>query len=170
MSSIILFSSCSKEGPAGPAGATGATGPTGATGATGPAGTANVIYSEWLEVTFKEGFAEIEASALTADILNGGEIKAYWNIGSATAPLVVPVPCVVPIVLLVEEPEEGQPDAFIDPYYENGLITLTSNYNFTGLFRYILIPGGTAARKAGPTTEVDWNNYTAVKTYLGLRD
>lgn len=32
-------------------------------------------------------------------------------------------------------------------------------------YRYVLIPGGAAVRR-----NVDWNNYEAVKTYLGLKD
>ncbi len=173
----ISLASCSKEGPAGPAGAQGAAGPTGAqgpAGAKGDPGTANVIYSEWLDVTFEEGLAMMEAQELTADILNGGAIKVYWNAGTAEQPLVVPVPCVFPIGFIVEEPEEDQPDIFIDPYYEVGRITLSSNYNLTSTdgasrFRYILIPGGVqAARKA--VTEVDWNDYNQVKKYLNLKD
>lgn len=165
---LISFSSCSKEGPEGPAGPQGNPGPTGNAGPQGPAGTANVIYSEWLDVSFEEGGAEITATALTADILNNGDIKAYWNIGTAAEPFVVPVPAVVPIGLLVETPTEDQPDVFIDPYYSVGSILLSCNYNFDGLFRYILIPGGTAARKSGPA--VDWNDYNAVKKYLNLKD
>jgi hypothetical protein len=34
-------------------------------------------------------------------------------------------------------------------------------------YRYILIPGGTAAR-AGK--KIDWNNYNEVKAYLKLKD
>ena len=43
-----------------------------------------------------------------------------------------------------------------------------SNGDLTGVpFRYILIPGGTTARTA---KIIDWNNYAAVKAYLGLKD
>ncbi len=168
--SSLLFVSCSKDGPAGPAGATGPQGPQGPAGSPGPAGTANVIYSGWLEAEFEDGVAEIQATQLTEDILNGGDIKVYWNIGTPAAPMVVPVPCVVPIFLLEPEPEENQPDVFIDPYYEVGSIFLTSNYNMVGQFRYILIPGGTAARKAGGGGDIDWNDYNAVKQHLNLKD
>ncbi len=178
MAAGMLFTSCSKEGPEGPAGPAGAAGPSGAqgpAGAKGDPGTANVIYSQWLDVTFDEGIAEIEAQELTADILDGGDIKVYWNAGTAAQPLVVPVPCVFPVGFLVNDPEEGQPDIYIDPYYMVGLITLFSNYDLTtttggaSRFRYILIPGEVqAGRKAAQ--EVDWNDYNAVKKYLNLKD
>lgn len=173
----VLLASCSKEGPAGPQGDQGLQGPQGTPGAKGDKGepgTANVIYSDWLDVTFNEGVARIEAQELTADILNGGDIKVYWNAGTAAIPLVVPVPCVFPIAFIVEEPEEDQPDVYIDPYFQVGAINLGSNYDLTTTpegafrFRYILIPGGIAARKAGPA--VDWNDYNQVKKYLNLKD
>lgn len=174
----MLFTSCSKEGPEGPAGQTGAPGPTGAQGPAGAkgdkgdAGTANVIYSNWLNVTFENGLGQINASQLTAAILNSGEMKVYWNLGTADDPFVVQVPCVVPLVLLTDDEEDvDSPDIYIDPYFEIGTIHLASNYNIpngVNQFRYILIPGGTSARKAGPA--VDWNDYNAVKKYLNLKD
>lgn len=166
---LISFSSCSKEGPVGPEGPAGPQGPQGSQGPEGDPGTANVIYSEWIDLTFEDGAAEIPADALTADILNSGDIKAYWNLGDEEDPFIVPIPAVVPISLLVEDPAEDQPDVFIDPYYAVGSILLSCNYNFSGQFRYILIPGGTAARKAGPSV-VDWNDYNSVKKYLNLKD
>lgn len=173
----MLFTSCSKEGPEGPAGATGSPGPAGAQGPAGPKGdpgTANVIYSNWLNVTFDNGFGQISAPKLTTDILNSGEIKVYWNLNTSDDPFVVQVPCVVPLVLLTGDDEDGDaPDIYVDPYFETGTIHLLSNYNLTSnsgvsQFRYILIPGGTSARKAGPA--VDWNDYNAVKKYLNLKD
>ena len=176
VSAAISLASCSKEGPAGPAGAQGPAGPAGAqgpAGAKGDAGTANVIYSEWLDVTFDNGFATITAPQLTTDILNSGEIKIYWNINTAEDPFVVQVPCVVPLVVLTQnEDDSEEPDIYIDPYFETEMIHILSNYNLTSSngasqFRYILIPGGVAARKA---SGVDWNDYSQVKKYLNLKN
>src|SRR5215217_3270814 len=58
---VTFFVACQKgdTGPAGPAGPAGAAGANGANGPQGPAGpqgdpgTANVIYSDWLDVTFE---------------------------------------------------------------------------------------------------------------------
>lgn len=175
ISFTILLSSCSKEGPAGPAGATGPTGPTGPAGAAGSVGTANVIYSAWLDVTFQNGLGKIYAPKLTNDILNSGDIKVYWNPFTAADPLVVPIPCVLPIGFLLENPEANDPDVFVDPYFIQDSIFLTANYNLTSVngasrFRYILIPGGATARKKEGSVDVDWNNYEAVKNYLKLED
>lgn len=164
----ISFSSCSKEGPEGPQGEQGPQGAQGAQGAKGDKGepgTANVIYSQWIdtltyyltsETTTDTIFGTLEVPALTADILNNGEIKVYANIGT-TETLVIPLPY---------STGDG---GFINVFFFTGGIEIVSNLNIDGLpIRYILIPGGTSARKAGPT--VDWNDYNAVKKYLNLRD
>ena len=56
MSACLFFTACSKTGPTGPAGPAGQDGAAGAAGPAGPkgdTGTANVIYSPWLDVTYK---------------------------------------------------------------------------------------------------------------------
>ncbi|MBX3242407.1 MAG: hypothetical protein KIT80_04655 [Chitinophagaceae bacterium] len=181
----ILFSSCSKEGPAGPAGAAGPAGPAGATGAAGaagPAGTANVIYSGWLDVEYEPElddddevlafWGEIPAPQLNQNILNTGEIKVYLNAGTPANPAVFALPLT---------------DFFgitgiltINTIFTPNLIVLLSDDDASSFtdsngakrwqYRYILIPGGTAARKAGPEKDIDWNDYNAVKAYLNLVD
>ncbi|MBC8035081.1 MAG: hypothetical protein H7Y03_13090 [Chitinophagaceae bacterium] len=168
---MLLFSACKGDdggvGPAGPAGAAGTPGPS---GSAGPAGTANVTYSAWLDVTFDSlGFASIRAPKLTASILNQGDVKVYFNFNTSADPFIVPLPCSVTNGAL--------PNIEITPFLSIDTIGLESNYllstatNPAGAkirqFRYILIPGGTAARKAN---DVDWKNYEAVKAYLGLKD
>lgn len=172
----VLFASCSKEGPAGATGPAGAAGPAGGQGPAGPKGdegTANVIYSEWLDVTFDEnGVAIVPAPGLSNEILNSGAVKIYWNLSNADNPFVVSLPCsVLPTILF--DAEETDPNIVINPYLSTDTIILTSNYDVSSSqgisqFRYILIPGGTpAARKAAA---VDWNNYAEVKKYLNLKD
>ncbi len=173
----ISLASCSKEGPAGPAGAQGPAGPTGAqgpAGAKGDPGTANVIYSEWLDVTFDEnGFAIVPAPGLSNEILNSGSAKVYWNLYTQDEPLVVSLPCSVIPGLLYDDVDETSPNIIINPYLAKDTILLTANYNVSSVngqsqFRYILIPGGTpAARKAAA---INWNDYDQVKKYLNLKD
>ncbi len=186
----VLVASCSKEGPAGPAGAAGPAGPAGPAGApgvpgaAGATGTANVIYSAWIDVKYNPvtqttggvidtvaWVAEIPAPKLTNDILTKGEIKVYFNAGTAAAPNVFPLPLF---------------DAFaltgvfnVNLYYSVGLInlystddasTFTDAGNKVWQYRYILIPGGTTARPAPGAKTVDWNNYKEVQQYLGLND
>lgn len=170
---LISFSSCSKEGPEGPAGAQGqqgAQGPQGPEGDQGEPGTANVIYSEWttqdfLPDTIHNGnvvdtvsyTALIEAERLDATMISTGEMKVYVNANTENDPTVFPLPYNDGLI-------------YIDVVFRIGEIYITSNVNLSDApFRYVLIPGGTAARKAGPEL-VDWNNYNSVKKYLNLKD
>lgn len=169
---------CSKDGDAGPAGAAGPAGPAGPAGAAGvpgtqgAPGTANVIYSAWIDTanfrpdTIMTGpvidtvgfFANISAPKLDLDMLNKGEIKVYVNLGSDDDPVVFPLPF--------------NGSVFMDPVFFLNGIQIYSNIDLTGLvpFRYVLIPGGTAARAAAGGKTVDWNNYKEVQQYLGLKD
>lgn len=179
MALITMIVSCGKEGPAGPAGAAGPAGPAGPSGPAGPAGatgTANVIYSDWLDVPFQviknsagdtlrwEG--TINATKLDANILSKGEIKVFLNINTAATPNVIALPV----------------DAFVfgfivSPIFQVGKITLigdddwgtdvNSNNQKVFQYRYILIPGGTTARTSN---QIDWNDYKQVQKYLGLKD
>lgn len=165
----ISFSSCSKEGPQGlqgEQGPQGAQGTQGAKGDKGEPGTANVIYSQWIdtltyyltsETTTDTIFGSLEVPALTADIVNNGDMKVYINLYTADDPYVISLPYYTGT------------GGFIEAYFFIGGIEILSNLNIDGLpLRYVLIPGGTSARKAGPA--VDWNDYNAVKKYLNLKD
>jgi hypothetical protein len=168
----LVFSACSKEGPAGPAGPqgpAGPTGPAGAAGVAGPAGTANVIYSAWLDATptaitigQDNFFADtIAVPKLDANILATGMVKVYFNFGTAAAPDITALPDVI--------------YAPINPYFGIGRIDFLALFNFaTGTnqqgqkqnqIRYVLIPGGVPARN-----NVDWNDYAAVQAFLNLKD
>lgn len=174
----LFFASCAKEGPAGPAGPQGPAGPTGAAGAAGAAGTkgdpgtANVIYSHWLDVTYSLTadssalIAEIPAPELVDSILNSGTMKVYFNLNNVDTSYVVSLPYTTLNGIQ------------ITPYFSNGLITLEANanagtYTENGKkyfqYRYVLIPGSTAAGRR-PNGGIDWNNYAEVKKYLGLKD
>ena len=183
----LAFSSCKKgdtgpQGLAGPAGPNGAQGPA---GPQGPAGTANVIYSNWLPVTFtpidENGdpildpdtqepvawLAEIPAPTLTNDILTKGEIKVYVNVGTAATPVVVPLPLTDFYALF------GVVN--LNAFYSLNKINLVSTQDASTVtdqgqtynqYRYILIPGVVPGRMA----TINWNNYAEVKAYLGLKD
>lgn len=175
VSAAVAFSSCSKEGPAGATGPAGPAGPTGATGAQGATGTANVIYSQWTNVTFTNGVGRLTATDLSKEILNSGSIKVYMNMGNVDTPFVVQIPCVIPYAIATGDTTGTNPDIYMDPYFKEGEIILSSNYNLTssgGFFqyRYILIPGGTPAGRKSSNNSVDWSNYAAVKKYLNLKD
>lgn len=165
------MTSCSKDGDTGPAGEQGAQGDKGDKGDKGDQGdqgeigTANVIYSQWLDVTFEDGIGVIPAPKLDSAMLNGGSMKVYVNVGTEEDPLVVSLPTSL-------GNGENAPIQ-ITPFFMLNNIVLSSNYNVsTGLdnegnktfiYRYVLIPGGTNA------VGVNWNDYGQVKKFVGIR-
>jgi len=159
------------KGDKGDKGDTGAAGAAGATGAKGDPGTANVMYSNWLDLSFRLDtasatyFTQIQEAKITDNFLSTGEIKVYVNLGPTDNKTVSPLPYT-----------EGT--AQITPFYASGIIEIDANVNASTVtnsstgkkyrqYRYILIPGGTGLRKS---TQVNWNNYDEVKAYLGLKD
>lgn len=168
-------------GPAGPAGAAGAQGPAGATGAPGAPGTANVIYSNWLDVTYAAdtvhvgtlidtlGFAAvINAPKLVDSIINKGTVKVYWNVNTAADPTIVALPYFETGGLF------GGVPLTVNTFFRAQNIFLYANFNVSSFteqnqkvwqYRYVLIPGSTLGR-----SNINWNNYNEVKAYLGLKD
>ena len=180
----LIFASCQKgdtgpAGPAGPAGTPGAPGATGSQGPKGDTGTANVIYSEWLDVAFtadtvKTGniidtlgfFAEIPAPKLNNDILSQGEMKVYVNAGTSAEPNVFPLPYFDVYTFLSINVSFSL--ELISLYADADFSTFTQNEQKFLQYRYILIPGGVTA--APVTNTIDWNDYKQVKRFLGLKD
>jgi hypothetical protein len=182
----LLFANCKKgddgaTGPAGPAGANGAAGPQ---GPQGDPGTANVIYSAWLDVEFTADtvhngatvdtigyFADIIPTKLDSAMLSNGEMKVYFNFGSASDPDIVPLPFIFPINNGASGTIYLNVDFLIQDIY------LTSNIDLSSVtqngvkywqYRYILIPGGTVTTRT--VRPPDWNDYNAVKAFYGLKD
>jgi hypothetical protein len=179
---VVLFvalsvTACKKgdTGPAGEKGDKGDPGAAGPTGATGKTGTANVIYSPWLDVTFNAvdtAFeASIDAPKIVDSIIQKGEVKVFWNINSSSAPAITPLPYQDNGLIF------GAKDFYAFPIVQTGKIFIESTYNISSRasttnandrvwqFRYIIIPGGAAARSA-----VNWSDYKQVQSYLGLKD
>ena len=172
----LVFTACKKgdTGPEGPAGPQGNAGPPGPKGDTG---VANVIYSNWLDVSFDPlttgggdtvAFdATILAPKLTADVINKGDVKVYFNANIATDPFIWPLPITdlfafTSILNLNVAFSVGE----IYMYSDTDASSFTTTQNQKAWqFRYIIIPGGRPARSA-----IDWNNYEQVKNYLGLKD
>lgn len=174
LSLAISFTSCQKEGDTGPVGPAGPTGPTGPTGPAGPTGTANVIYSDWIDVTFDpttdedtgdtlSWSAAIRAEQITSDILNSGEIKVYINFNTADDPVVFPLPYF-----------DG--GVIINPVFYTDTIALVatadaSTQEESGAkflqYRYVIIPGSVLAAKP---ESVNLDNYLEMKKYLKLND
>jgi len=170
---VVVFASCSKDGPAGPAGTAGPTGTQGPAGSQGPkgdTGVANVIYSDWLDVDFKINVDStayiglIESSQITKNILNTGEIKVYVNLNTPGNPIIASLPYI------------GGGGLLINSLFAEEEIGLSSNGNVSTYidegdkilqYRYLIIPGGTPSlRKAN----IDFSDYNKVKAYYGLKD
>ncbi len=178
----IVFANCKKgdkgdPGAAGATGANGATGPTGPQGPKGDSGTANVIYSQWLDVAFLPDtvhngtvidtlgfYTDIVAPKLDSAIVAGGEMKVYMNLGSAGNPFVVPLPYLDIYTGISLAPTFSVQDIFI--YSNADASTVTQNGMKFLQFRYILIPGGTN----GIPKQTDWSNYNQVKSTFGISD
>jgi hypothetical protein len=173
LSLVLLATSCQK-GDTGPEGPQGPAGPAGPQGPKGDTGVANVIYSAWLDVTYQpitdtvagvvdtvSWFTLIPAPKLSLDILNKGDVKVYINVDIPGDPAIFPLPYF-----------DGE--VIINPLYYLNTIQLVSNFpaNTTGTgankrrqYRYVLIPGGAAAR-----SNINWSDYKDVQAKLGLQD
>lgn len=176
VAALVVFAACQKDGemgPEGPQGPQGQQGPQGPQGPKGDSGVANVIYSDWLDVTFDALVTETEdtvgyvaafdAPKLSHDILTKGEIKVYMNWGSAAQPSISPIPYSDPLFgyLLTADYEEGI--VYLSANFDASSRTLEGNRVLQ--FRYVLIPGAVLAAKP-PTVNLD--NYTEARQYLQL--
>lgn len=169
----VAVTSCSKDGdtgPAGPAGEVGPEGPGGPAGEKGDTGVANVIYSDWLDVTFSldtaagSYFVDIDAPKLTADVIATGLVKTYINIGTSADPVVMSLPYNSSTIIIREYLLEG----FIELLSNANMSTYTAEDGTkSGQVRYVIIPGGTAARTS---KAIDWNDYAQVKAYMGWKN
>jgi hypothetical protein len=166
--SLFIFVAC-KKGDTGPEGPAGPAGPSGAAGPAGPTGTANVIYSDWLDVTFEPNTdssnwsATIPAPALSQEMLSQGEIKVYINFNTAADPVVFPLPYFDGAVI-------------INPVFFTDTIALVSTVDAGTIedsgdkffqYRYVLIPGGTVATIPA---NVNLDRYADVKKYFKLKN
>ncbi len=164
VSAVIFMDACKAEkgevGPIGPTGAKGDPGATGATGAVGATGTANVIYSEWTNVTFAGSgtsyIANVAAPKLTQDILDKGDVHVYWKIGSSIY--------YIPYAQVL-----GTTTYTLFQILTVGNIKLTASYAISSStsIRYVIIPGSIAG---GRKAAVDYRNYEEVKKYYNLKD
>lgn len=172
----LTLTACKKgdpgpQGEKGDKGDKGENGTQGQQGTKGDPGTANVLYSDWLDLGFQLDqpsgiyFAQIQEAKLTDNFLSTGEVKVYINFGTATDKLVSVLPY-----------RSG--NAQITPFFADGLIELDATANASTVtdpttgakfrqYRYVLIPGGAHVRAE---KKINWDNYEEVKAYLGLKD
>ncbi len=150
---IITLAACSDgdPGPAGPQGQPGTTGAPGPEGKKGDPGTANVIYSEWLDLEWN-GVNEtnyrtmrIPEPMITSEFLDKGGISLFFiRVSDGDVTVVVPVPYHVGKVDLFSAAQ------IVSGVSTVGLVAVTQDGSpfsediFAGVkVRYVLIPGGT---------------------------
>jgi hypothetical protein len=170
---VLVFSSCGKDGatgPAGPAGAAGAAGAKGDKGDPGTDGTSGIIYSDWMDTQYQQDtsgvyFNDIEADKLDNTILNTGMVKIYMNFGTADNPVIVSIPYTQDDGLYIRELAGV---GFIELLSNADVSTVADNSgNHRYQVRYVLVPGGSAARQS---KTIDWNDYKQVKAFLHLKN
>lgn len=188
--SLIFIMNCEgPEGPTGPAGPQGEQGPVGPAGPAGeqgeqgeqgPEGTANVIYSDW--ITFNQANWNepnsiggqtrreypVSESQITDEILASGTVALYVQFN--VAPIndrVFPLPMILPLTSgseqqLAFELEPGNIIITLHDIEDNSVDPGT--FGEIGQFRYVIIPGGTAAKQILP----DFSNYHEVTTFYNI--
>ncbi|SIN84797.1 hypothetical protein SAMN04488055_1741 [Chitinophaga niabensis] len=168
----MFMISCGKEGAAGPEG------PAGPVGPKGDAGSGSVIYSAWLDVSFKADtihlangtidtvgfYTTIDAPKLTLALLSKADVKVYVNTNDASDPEIYPLPYNAISGLYISVMAYTQK---IQLYSNADVGTVSANGKKYQQYRYMIVPGDVTARSASP---VNWSDYAAVQVYLGLKD
>ncbi|SEJ67208.1 hypothetical protein SAMN04487995_5799 [Dyadobacter koreensis] len=154
--SVMLLIACAgsdgEVGPKGDAGEAGTAGPK------GDPGSANVIYSAWIPTTFSGSGSSytgsITAPKLTQEMLDKADIRVYWSEGGR----VISMPYAQTI---------GGTAYSVHQRFFVGRIDLIASYAVSQQsFRYIIIPGGVAARQK-PLSQM---SYEEVKYFYGIND
>ncbi len=146
-------------GAKGDKGDTGAKGDKGDTGTTGATGTANVLYSDWLDLipnVLPSFQTTIVAHKITQNILDTGDVRVYLKIPNDNN-----------LVTLL-------PYSTLSYNIFLGKIVFSvsgagSVINRGLKIRYIIIPGGISIG-SGRKAAVDYTDYEAVKAYYNLVD
>lgn len=152
LSAIVIFSlSACSDGDPGPIGPQGEQGTQGPGGEKGDPGTANVIYSEWMDIEWN-GTNEsnyktmnIPEPVVTTEFLEKGGMSLFFlRVVSGDVTLVVPIPYEQAGVYLTSVAQIKAGESAV------GLMAMThdgspfSEDMFEGVeIRYVLIPGGT---------------------------
>lgn len=178
--SLLFIMNCEgPEGPTGPAGPQGPQGEQGPEGPQGPEGTANVIYSDWIafnnadwdEPTSLGGQTRreypVSVSQLNEDILMMGTVAVYVRFDTVED-RVFPLPLILPLTSGSEQQ--------LDFELELNTIVITlhdiednsadpGTFGEVGQYRYVIIPGGTAAKQTLP----DFSNYVETMEFYGIQ-
>ena len=157
VASMLLFTSCGKDGATGPAGATGPQGPAGTNGTNGVANiasyTGSTQNSSWVvNPNNYELDATFPVSAITQDVVTNGTIQVF--LGDGTGNQWSAMPFSLTDIEFNYTYSVGQ----VVIQETQGNLTLPANPGVRQ-FKFVVIPSG--ARKAHP--EVNFHNYNEIK-------
>lgn len=174
---FVFLISCGKDGATGPSGPEGPAGPAGPGGENG---SGSVIYSEWLDLAYNADtihtagggidtigyYATIDAPKLSLEMLNTADVKVYINVNDTTDPTIYSLPYYSPfsgISIMATAYTQK-----IDLYSNADVGTVLGNDGRKyQQYRYMIVPGNVPATS---NASVNWSDYKAVKSYLGLKD
>jgi len=142
----------------------------------GDTGTANVQFSNWLDVTFTPAknsngdtvawTATLNAAAITKTILDSGTVKVYVNAGTAASPAIFPLPITDLYALSgVENLNLYFTVGKINLYATDDASTFTSSGAKSWQYRYVIIPG---SKNIGGRVNVNYNDYDDVIRKYGI--
>lgn len=175
---IALAGFIACEGPAGPQGEEGPQGEQGPEGPQGEQGTANVIYSEWIEVEWNGADEDdykrmdIIEPMISEEFMRSGTVIMYLLVTGGNAPVVFALPFstatgqTLAFFMRPDGFSASLPGTFPE---ESGLsfyIQRDGGVASGGLdeIRYILIPDGIPAKMSAGF----WKDYEAVTEYFGI--
>ena len=180
---LLLFSFPLLVGCEGPQGPQGPEGPEGPVGPAGEKGTANVVYSSWIDVTWDGGgaygrYMNISESRVTEDFLNTGAIQMYLKFENSNGSFITPLSfidgnhelhCFAALSSDPQQPSNGiilQLDHVAGQPIEQNAIDYFADQEV----RYVLIPGGVAAKSMMSIEEIKEMPYHMIKKHFGIRD
>lgn len=175
----LLFTQCQgPQGEPGPQGEKGATGETGAVGATGPkgeTGTANVIYSNWIDMSNASKWNRnnpsywearlVRTSTITNSILERGVVLVYMKSIISSRVMLTPFSALDGYFTIYANIFVGEISIWQQFPKSNSPLALDlQGWHF---YRYVIIPG---TIPAGRKAAIDYSNYEEVKTAYNIPD
>ena len=171
---ILAGISCEgPEGPTGPEGPQGPQGEQGPQGPEGPEGTANVIYSDWMNIswnfndnpTSKAMYIE-ESRVIEDDFIANGSLLIFLKLETPDGVAMTALPFISGTdnlyFVIGDVPSEGVEGILIQLSSTDGS---TVQDDWSGYqIRYVIIPGGVPAKMKADFLK----NYQAVKEYYGI--
>ncbi len=169
--SITLVSCSGEDGTDGVDGIDGVDGEIGPQGPAGQDGNANVVVSDWMEISWTgigNGHAEMEIDIPDNEIANGGVALVYLRIGNEESSTSYPLPYFKDDDHMRFELDKNGDDYIIRMHMytplQEGITEIENNPDYS--IRYVLVPA-TMAEETGIADKMP-ENFGEAATLLGL--